>query len=319
MIYKPSIVGVVMLTVLWWIATPALAGGKDTLEVSVDEMRRVNDRLQRLEEDLRAKDERIRKLEAQLSGREAPVTPVAASEQQETRLKALEDAFSAPFGGEFSLMPGGQSGPFGTSSNFFIAGALDVPLWRQDPFFGQKLLGEVMIGYGRSTDNGVFTTPLTLMAPAMGLPAGARIISNRVETKFLQVFLGAKYKFINYGMARLQNIVQPYVVTGLGINVLLGRTTRAGVDVDGDGRPDVSLPSLGYPGGLIGGVTPEAPELYRRGFPTGQGNIKIAYSIGGGVDVKLTERIFIGADARYNFLEGPGDYGTYTGKVGFLW
>lgn len=317
---KKSVVVVLALCIACqWVPTPAWAGGEATVTVSVDELRRFNERLQRLEEDGRAKDERIRKLEAQLSGRETPVTPVAGSAQQETRLKALEDAFAAPFGGEFSLMPGGQSGPFGTGSDFFIAGALDVPLWRQDPLFGQKLLGEIMIGYGRSTDKGVFTTPLTLMAPGMGLPASARIISNRVETKFLQVFLGAKYKLVNYGMERLQDIVQPYVVTGLGMNVLLGRTTRAGVDVNGDGRPDVSLPSLGYPGGLIGGVTPEAPELYRRGFPTGQGNIKIAYSIGGGVDVHLTERIFIGADARYNFLEGPGDYGTYTGKVGFLW
>ena len=98
----------------------------------------------------------------------------------------------------------------------------------EDPLFGQKLLGEIMIGYGRSTDKGVFTSPLTLVAPGMGLPAGARILSNRVETKFLQVFLGAKYKLVNYGMERLQDIVQPYVVTGLGMNVLLGRDHTSG-------------------------------------------------------------------------------------------
>ncbi len=320
MIPKTLIVAVTLFTVLWSIATPAFAGGKDTVDVSVEELRRFNERLQRLEEDVRAKDERIKKLEAQLGSRETLATPVASSEQQqETRLQALEQAFSEPFGGEFALLTGGQSGPFQTGSDFFIGGALDVPIWRQDPLFGQKLLGEVMIGYGRSTDKGVFTSPLTLMVPAMGLPEGARIVSNKVEAKFLQVFLGAKYKLIHYGMERWQNIVQPYVVTGLGMNVLLGRTTQAGIDVNGDNRPDVSLSSVGYPGGLIGGVTPEAPELYQRGFPTGQGNIKIAYSIGGGVDVKLTERIFIGADGRYNFLDGSGDYGTYTGKVGFLW
>jgi len=37
------------------------------------------------------------------------------------------------------------------------------------------------------------------------------------------------------------------------------------------------------------------------------------------VDFNLTERIFVGVDGRYNFLEGGGDYGTYTGKVGFRW
>lgn len=106
-------------------------------------------------------------------------------------------------------------------------------------------------------------------------------------------------------------------MTGLGLNVILGRTSRAGVDVNGDGKPDVTLKALGFPGGLIGGVVPEARELAHRGFSTGQGNIKLAYSIGGGVDVNVTERIFVGADARYNILEGGGDYGTYTGKVGF--
>jgi len=100
---------------------------------------------------------------------------------------------------------------------------------------------------------------------------------------------------------------------------VLRRTGRAGVDVDGDGRPDVTLSSLGFPGGLIGGVTPELPELFRRGLPTGRGNIKLAYSIGGGVDARLTERIFVGTDLRSNFLEGGGDCATYTGKVGFVW
>lgn len=303
-----------------WQAVSVFAGGKETIEVSVDEMRKINERLQQLEEHMRAKDERIRKLEERL-GERPQATPAVAKvvEGHEARLNTLQEELSAPFGGEFALMPGAHSGPFGTNSDFFIAGALDVPLWKKDPLFGQKLLGEVVIGYGRSTDEGVFVTPLTLMVPAMGLPEGARILSNKVELKFLQVFLGAKYKLVDYGMEQLEKIVQPYLVTGLGVNVLLGRTTKAGIDTNGDGKPDISLGSVGFPGGLIGGVTPEAPELYRRGFPNGQGNIKIAYSIGGGVDVNLTERLFVGADARYSFLEGGGDYGAYTGKVGFRW
>ncbi|MBM4256341.1 MAG: hypothetical protein FJ147_10625 [Deltaproteobacteria bacterium] len=306
--------------IIGWQVTLSIGGGRDTVEVSVNELRKINQRLQQLEEDVRAKEERIKKLEGQLTaGAPAPKAVTASEEQQETRLRAIESTLAAPFGGEFSLMPGGHSGPFGTGTDVFIAGALDLPIWRKDPLFGQKLLGEVMIGYGRSTDNGVFVTPLTLMAPGMGLPQGARILSNKAEAKFLQVFLGAKYKLVDYTLGGLQNYLQPYVVTGLGLNVVLGRTTRAGIDLNGDGRPDVSLKSAGFPGGLIGGVTPEAPELHRRGFPTGQGNIKIAYSIGGGADIKLTERIFVGTDVRYNILEGGGDYATYTGKVGFMW
>jgi hypothetical protein len=320
MFKKWAIVLTGFFAVYGWNVVLVFAGGEGTIEVSVDELRKINERLQQLEENLRAKDERIKKLEERLGEQPQPQPEVAkVVEQHETRLNALQEELSAPFGGEFALMPGGYSGPFGTGDDFFIAGALDVPLWKKDPLFGQKLLGEVMIGYGRSTDEGVFVTPLTLMAPAMGLPAGSRILSNKVELKFLQVFLGAKYKLVDYGMEQLEKIVQPYVVTGLGVNVLLGRTTKAGIDTNGDGKPDISLGSVGFPGGLIGGVTPEAPELYRRGFPNGQGNIKIAYSIGGGVDVNLTERLFVGADARYSFLEGGGDYGTYTGKVGFRW
>jgi hypothetical protein len=306
---------------------PVFAEGKKTVQVSVGELRKINERLQRLEDDVKAKDERIRSLEGRLGEQKSVASPPASPtgevaktvEQHETRLNSLTEALHAPFGGEFSLMPGGQSGPFRTGSDFFIAGALDLPLWRKDPLFGQKLLGEIMIGYGRSTDDGVFVSPLTLMAPAMGLPSGSRILSNKVEAKFLQVFLGAKYKLVNYGMEQLQKVVEPYVVTGLGMNVLLGRTTRAGIDTNGDGRPDVSLGAVGFPGTLIGGVTPEAAGLYRRGFPNGQGNLKLAYTIGGGVDFNVTERIFVGADARYNILEGGGDYSTYTGKVGFRW
>lgn len=313
-------VAVGLAVVCGWSAAPVCAGGKETVEVSVDELRKISERLQQLEENVRAKDERIRRLEERLGGQaQAPQDVTKVVEQHETRLNDLQEELHAPLGGEFSLMPGGQSGPFETGNDFFIAGALDVPLWRKDPLFGQKLLGEVMIGYGRSTDEGVFTSPLTIYKTIADLPAGSRVISNKVEAKFLQVFLGAKYKLVDYGMEQLQKIVQPYVVTGLGLNVVLGRTSRAGIDTDGDGRPDVTLSSLGFPGGLIGGVVPEARELSRRGFPTGQGNIKLAYSLGGGVDVNLTERLFVGADARYSFLDGGGDYGTYTGKVGFRW
>jgi hypothetical protein len=202
---------------------------------------------------------------------------------------------------------------------FFIAGVIDVPLLRRDPLFGQKLLGEILIGYGRSTDEGVFTSPLSLFAPSLGLPANSRIVSNKLEVKFMQFFVGTKYKLVNYGIEQLQRIVQPYIVTGLGFNVPLSRTTKAGVDINGDGKPDLSLSSLGFPGGVIGGITPESPELLRRGLPNGQGNFKLSYSIGGGLDVKLTERFFVGADIRHNFLDGGGDYTTFTGKAGFHW
>ena len=305
---------------LGWSAGLALAGGDDMVEVSIDEMRRISERLRQVEEALQMKEERIRRLEAQLAEPPAPAPVVSQLEEQQTaRLDALESQLSAPFGGEFSLMPGAQSGPFRMDDDFFIAGALDIPLFHRDPVFGQKLLGEIMIGYGRSTDTGVFTSPVSIFLPTLGFSDEARIVSNKVETKFLQVFLGAKYKLIDYGLERFQDIVQPYIVTGLGINVILGRTSNQGIDTDGDGRSDVSLSALGFPGGAIGGVIPEAAELHGRGLPTGQGNVKLAYSIGGGVDIKLTERIFVGTDIRYNFVDGPGDYGTYTGKVGFLW
>ncbi len=318
--------GIAGVLVLGWLTTTVFAGEK----VEVEELQKIQERLRHLEEALRAKEERIRKLEEVLSKLQGPSPKaVQVAERQEVFPNGVPRASGpsnpqkeGPFlmGGEFALMPGGQSGPFGgVDEDFFIAGALDLPLFHRDPLLGQKLLGEVLIGYGRSTDEGVFTSPVTLFLPTLGLPPEARLVSNRLETKFLQVFLGAKYKLVDYGLEQLEKRVQPYVVTGLGLNVLLGRTTQSGVDVDGDGKVDVSLSSLGFPGGMIGGVIPEASELWERGFPTGQGNLKLAYSIGGGLDARLTERIFVGADLRYHFLDGGGDYGTYTGKVGFLW
>lgn len=92
---------------------------------------------------------------------------------------------------------------------------------------------------------------------------------DEIEVKFLQFFAGTKYKLVDYGIAQLQKIVQPYVVTGLGFNVPLSRTSRAGVDTNGDGKPDISLSSLGLPGAVISGITHEAPELLRRGLPFG--------------------------------------------------
>ena len=224
-------------TLVGWLVATVFAGG-GTIEVSTEEFQKISERLQHLEEQLQAKEVRIQKLEAQLMAREAaPQEVTKIAEQQESRLGALEAALAAPFGGEFALMPGGQSGPFGTGDDFFIAGAIDVPLLRRDPLLGQKLLGEVLIGYGRSTDEGVFTSPLSLFVPSLGLPPGSRLVSKKLEVKFLQFFVGTKYKLVDYGIKQLQKIVQPYVVTGLGFNVPLSRTSRAGVDINGDGKP----------------------------------------------------------------------------------
>jgi len=144
--------------------------------------------------------------------------------------------------------------------------------------------------------------------------------SKSVEILMISILFPHDLNFLtDYSLKQLQKIVQPYVVSECGFNIPLSRATKSGIDTNRDGIPDISLKSLGYPGGLVSGITPESPEFYGQRLPIGYENIRLTYSIGGDVDLKLTERIFVGTDLRYNILEGGGDSATFTSKGGFLW
>jgi len=203
-----------------------------------------------------------------------------------------------PMGFEFALTIGASIGPFKTEPGFYIGGALDVPIWKSDPLFGQKLMGEIMVGWTRNTDDVVATSPLGVVLPEIA----DLVTSTGFEVTTTQVILGAKYKFDKLGEpASLMRRFQPYIVAGLGINVMLGKTTGAPL------------------GDLIGGAASQPVVLQERGFPAGQGNVLIGGNFGGGIDFLLTDRILIGAEFRWNATEDSrADFGTFGGKVGFL-
>ncbi len=193
-------------------------------------------------------------------------------------------------GGEFALTFGASSGPFKTKSNFFIAGALDVPLYTPDPLFGQSLLGEVMVGWSRTRANLRSVSSLT----AVGAPASA-VTSTSFEVTTLQVALDFKYK-----MDKILPNVAPYIVLGPAFYVFLDHTS--GAPLGGD---------------FAGGIAPQAAELQQVNFPTGQGNVEIGVNLGVGVDVHLGKRLLLGAEYRYNAIaHKDASYSTFGGKIG---
>jgi opacity protein-like surface antigen len=196
-------------------------------------------------------------------------------------------------GGEFTLISGANSGPFGTDTDFAIGGALGIPLFRPDPLFGQNLLGEVMIGWSKTRGAITAVSPLT----AVGAPAAA-VTSTRFEITTLEVLLGFKYKVEALGR------IQPFLTAGVGFNVFLCETKGAAL-AGGD---------------FICGAAPIPPELRARDVPVGQGNIRPAAALGGGVDFLLTNKIFVGAEVRHNLVSGDNDdFTTFGGRLGIRW
>lgn len=91
--------------------------------------------------------------------------------------------------------------------------------------------------------------------------------------------------------------IQPFILAGPGINIFFDETD---------------------PGDLPGAIAPQPKELRDRGFPGGQGNVELGLHVGGGVDYNITSKIFIGAEARYNWVDrNNGSFGTYGGRLGF--
>lgn len=203
-----------------------------------------------------------------------------------------------PLGFEFALTVGASTGPFKTEPGFYIGGALDVPIWKSDPLFGQKLMGEIMVGWTRNTDDVVATSPIGVILPQFK----DLVTTTGFEVTTTQVILGAKYKFDKLGEPEsVLRRLQPYVVAGVGFNVMLGKTTGSPL------------------GDLIGGVASQPKVIQERGFPAGQGNVLIGGNFGGGIDFFLTDRILIGAEFRWNATEDSrADFGTFGGKVGFM-
>lgn len=193
-------------------------------------------------------------------------------------------------GGEFELLFGATSGPFTTETDFFFGGALDVPLLSSDAIFG-SLLGEVMLGWSRSSRKLRSVSPLALV----GVPEAA-VTATNFEVTTLQVTLAFKYKF-----DRLIQPVVPYLVFGPSFYAFFDNTS--GTELGGD---------------FIGGVAPQPVEIQQEtGFPAGQGNVEVGANLGVGVDFYLAKRFIVGAEYRYNAVaKEHASYHTFGGKIG---
>jgi opacity protein-like surface antigen len=73
-------------------------------------------------------------------------------------------------------------------------------------------------------------------------------------------------------------------------------------------------------GPQIGGLAPSAPDLAARGIPHGQGNVLFGGQIGGGADFRVSPRLSMGFDYRYNLMEGKNaGFSTFAFKQGLNW
>ncbi len=192
------------------------------------------------------------------------------------------NAQNTPMGGEFALTFGAQSGPFKVGTGWYLSGELGIPLFTNET---GKIMGLINIGVSKSDDS-INTEPtVNVIEPGL-LPT-----QTNVDLTTVQILLGLKYKLLKH------NIVQPYAMAGPGINIFFNDTD---------------------PGDLPGGIAPQPAELSDRGFPSGQGNVELGLFIGGGVDFNITDKIFVGAEGRYNWVDlTNGSFGTYGIRTGF--
>jgi hypothetical protein len=185
-------------------------------------------------------------------------------------------------GGEFALIVGSQVGPFKTDAGWYLAGEIGIPLLEIGP---GRLLGLVNIGLAKNDDDFTFEPTVNALVP------GALPTQVNVDLTTVTIVLGLKYKLL------ASPIIQPFVVAGPGIDIFLN---------DSD------------PGDVVGGIAPQPDPLRERGFPSGQGNAELGLHMGGGVDINLTERVFVGAEGRFNWVDRDnGAFATFGGRVGF--
>ncbi len=191
-------------------------------------------------------------------------------------------AQNTPMGGEFALTFGAQSGPFKVGTGWYLSGELGIPLFTNET---GKIMGLINIGVSKSDDSINAEPTVNVIEPGL-LPT-----QTNVDLTTVQILLGLKYKLLRH------KIVQPYAMAGPGINIFFNDTD---------------------PGDLPGGIAPQPAELSDRGFPSGQGNVELGLFIGGGVDFNITDKIFVGAEGRYNWVDlNNGSFGTYGLRTGF--
>jgi hypothetical protein len=195
---------------------------------------------------------------------------------------SLRSLAHEPESAEFALTFGAQTGPFKNGTGWFLAGEVGLPLMDLGP---GRVLGLVNIGMSNSEDDISIDPTVNALAP------GTLPTQTTIDLTTVAIVLGLKYKLMAH------NVVQPYILAGPGIDIFFNDTE---------------------PGDLPGAIAPQPQEIIDRGFPGGQGNVELGLHAGGGIDINITEKIFIGVEGRFNWVDRDnGSYGTYGGRLGF--
>ena len=253
----------------------AFAQGSEDVKAEIQQLKQMMEQMQSRIEELEQKN-MVLEQQAQESAEETVVV-------EETSVTEPPAPADEPFGGEFAVTIGAQTGPFKTGTGFYMAGELGVPLFRNAG--PGKVMGLINIGWAKTDDDITFEPTVNAIAP------GALPTQTSVNLTTVTILLGLKYKL------EMHPIVQPYILGGPGFNIFLNESD---------------------PGNNVGGIAPQPDALQDRGYPSGQGNVELGLHAGGGVDFNLTKRIFVGAEGRFNWVDRDnGFFGTYGGRVGF--
>jgi hypothetical protein len=222
--------------------------------------------------------QKIEQLEAEKAANQFQV-----QESEAQMLEFISKKADKPIGAEFAITIGAQTGPFKTGTGFMMAGELGLPLYKN--LGPGKLMGLISIGWARTDDDVTFDPTINAIAP------GALPTQTSVTLDTATILLGLKYKF------EAHHIVQPYFLAGPGFNLFFNKSD---------------------PGSQVGGIAPQPNTLKNRGYPSGQGSAELGLHLGGGIDFNVTKKIFVGAEARYNYVDrSNGSFGTYGGRLGF--
>ena len=184
----------------------------------------------------------------------------------------------------FGVLAGVAGGPYDTDSGEFIAGYLDVPIVREDPWFGNKISGEIVLGMSRHNDDyATLTSPLSALVPSM---VGKNV---DVDLDAIQVLIDGKYTFMNW------EEFKPYVTAGVGVYVFAA-------DYDND---------------WVAGIAPLPVELEKNHMPAGNADTELGLNVGTGFDYMLNDIISLGLDARWHFVSDTDtSFGTLAANIG---
>ncbi|MEQ9618463.1 MAG: hypothetical protein RIG61_04750 [Deltaproteobacteria bacterium] len=261
-------------------AYDASAQGQENMKAEIQQLKQMMGQMQGRMGEMQSRIDELEQKNIMLE-QQAQERAEAAVIVEETSV--TEKTADEPFGGEFAVTIGAQTGPFKTGTGFYLSAELGVPLYKN--LGPGKLLGIMSFGWARTDDDITFEPTVNAIAP------GTLPTQTSVNLDTATILLGLKYKL------EAHRIVQPFVLGGPSMNLFFNESD---------------------PGSQVGGIAPQPNILQKRGFPSGQGNAELGITLGGGVDFNVTHKIFVGAQGLFNWVDRDnGAFGTYGGRLGF--